>query len=508
MLGETPLPSAQKSVFEFLSEKDRERIKNIAAGGTPSAPAVPPPTTSSYTIPSIITIPHLPPNIASSALKGFQPFTSNPSKQSLYTYFLQSQAEPDTPVGEAALARLKPNAKEGQTVEAFNLLLEEFKKSAEIFRPVSGAMAGRFTSSGATLEMGMTSEGGLSMPSKDTASSTTKMEEEERPKEEEELSPKAHAAKMGMYGPLTRETIPWQPAKLLCKRFGVKDPDPMPQSFDDLGGGSATAGKEFTSSGFSDPSSSSMQSGGNAGGTGAEAAAPDMSFDGPRDLNNIGLGEDDTQGRDTLTYQRPGMDIFKAIFASDDEDSDDEKDEKDEKEKEMHIDEPPPLPSAEESTLVAAAPAQKKEEPVDPATFKPKFIPRDGKAPANGSGDSEKTKSKDKDKKEKKKKDKVLVSFAMDEDGGADGPMVVPDRDKPKKKKKKKDKKTKEDDDDEGMWVEKPAVVASLPLPDGGKSEITPPSTETAQASGTGSDMAFGPAAPLHKGRKRAIDFM
>ena len=53
-------------------------------------------------------------------------------------------------------------------------------------------------------------------------------------------------------------------------------------------------------------------------------AGPDSGRRVARDLENIGLGEDDTQGRDSLTYGRPSVDIFKAIFTSDDEDSDDE----------------------------------------------------------------------------------------------------------------------------------------------------------------------------------------
>ena len=57
---------------------------------------------------------------------------------------------------------------------------------------------------------------------------------------------------------------------------------------------------------------------------GGDAAAAGSRSRGPRDLANVGLGEDETQGRDTLTYERPAMDVFKAIFASDDEDSDDD----------------------------------------------------------------------------------------------------------------------------------------------------------------------------------------
>ena len=48
------------------------------------------------------------------------------------------------------------------------------------------------------------------------------------------------------------------------------------------------------------------------------------SGDVPRSLDNVGLGEDESQGRDTLTYVRPSMDIFKAIFANDDESDDEE----------------------------------------------------------------------------------------------------------------------------------------------------------------------------------------
>ena len=41
-------------------------------------------------------------------------------------------------------------------------------------------------------------------------------------------------------------------------------------------------------------------------------------------LENVGLREDEMQGHDTLTYVHPSMDIFKAIFTSNDKNSDKE----------------------------------------------------------------------------------------------------------------------------------------------------------------------------------------
>jgi G patch domain-containing protein 1 len=59
-------------------------------------------------------------------------------------------------------------------------------------------------------------------------SEATEREEpvEEKEAEKKEEDPKVHAARLGMYGPITREVRPWQPERLLCERFGVKDPDP------------------------------------------------------------------------------------------------------------------------------------------------------------------------------------------------------------------------------------------------------------------------------------------
>jgi hypothetical protein len=71
------------------------------------------------------------------------------------------------------------------------------------------------------------------------------------------ISSKEHATRMGMYGPMTRETKTWQPARLLCKRFGVKDPDPMP-AFEFDKDGQATA-RDAPGSGSAEASGTGRQ---------------------------------------------------------------------------------------------------------------------------------------------------------------------------------------------------------------------------------------------------------
>ncbi|EEB87572.1 hypothetical protein MPER_15035 [Moniliophthora perniciosa FA553] len=136
---------------------------------------------------------------------------------------------------------------------------------------------------------------------------------------------------------------------------------------------------------------------------------------GKRDLANVGLGEDDTQGRDTLTYERPSVDVFKAIFASDDEDSDLEGG----GDHDAEDDHAPPDPTAagvgndivkDTRTDLQSA---KINEPVDISTFKPTFVPREARAMKGNEPE--------KKKKKEKEKRKAIVSFAMDEGGGDDG---------------------------------------------------------------------------------------
>lgn len=415
-----------------------------------------------------VPIPHVEAHIAEAALRGFQPFASNPKKQARYTAFLRTYAEPGS---DASI----PPRLHDQKPESYVFELNEYAKAAALFRPVTGAMAGRFTSA-AVLELGPKIVEGLHKPMEEPTLPEDLPEEppKEDPKEE---NPKAHAARLGMYGPMTREVKPWQPARLLCKRFGVKDPNPDMQY--DTGA---------PASSFNPPSADDTSSG--AVPLGSTPVESDGGIAYKRDLANIGLGEDDSQGDDILTYERPAMDIFKAIFASDAENSDEE----DTKAHETVDSSMAPEPS---TSTQAAAPAELPSETlaadIDMSNFKPTFIPRDPQA---------KTKAKEKehsgtDKKSKKSKGAkggVLVSFDLDEEGGEalslSGLRHKRDRDRDRPKKRRK----REGGRGEETWVEKPPpdIVKDLP-PD---SSLDPDVMN--------SPYDIGPP----RGRKRAIDFM
>ena len=367
-------------------------------------------------------------------------------------------------------------------------------------------MAGRFTSA-AVIESGPKIVEGLHTPSADQ---TPKEDAEaepsvEEPQEKKEEDPKVHAARLGMYGPMTREVAPWQPARLLCKRFGVKDPNPEIH-FDTVPEASTSArGDVSQGTGVA----GGMDNGGGMGGGAGAQAQPDAPAprSGKRDLANIGLGDDDGQGDDILTYERPPMNIFKAIFASDEEESEDEKDDK-LPEDDVQVAEPlpssntlqrmdKPAENGDAGALSTSATDGAKEsatanDKVDPSTFKPTFVPRDtqsGNGKATGA----------KEKKSKKSKTGPLVSFDVDEDGGESLSILArretKERDRPKKKRKKHRAHGEED-----VWVEKPP-------PDVVRDLLTEKLQDDHGAMRVDESAEGAPAGPP-RGRKRAVDFM
>jgi len=93
--------------------------------------------------------------------------------------------------------------------DEWNKEIAEFVRAAMVFKPMSRLMASRFTSSSTTLPA--SSETSAPMLSKPT----------EKPED-----PAVAAAKLNMYGPMTRSVTDFFPTRLLCKRFNVKDPHP------------------------------------------------------------------------------------------------------------------------------------------------------------------------------------------------------------------------------------------------------------------------------------------
>jgi G patch domain-containing protein 1 len=464
-------------VFDYLSQKDRDRLKTLSsslASGTMPSQKPPPP-------PAPIDIPRTDAHTAQAALKGFQPFTTDPAKQARYTAYLDSQASPDA-------LEIKPMA--GQSNENFNKELADYAKAATIFKPVSGAMAGRFASA-STVEMIGNTHQGLHKPTKDDYAKLDGPREEEEVKKEEE-SPKAHAAKMGMFGPLTREVKVWQPARLLCRRFGVKDPYPdgvpgeEPVVAPSLAKSDAWQAEVMKSApNLAAPSSSTAASG--------SSTVPSTHETGQRDLANIGMGDDEEQGKETLTYERPAKDIFKAIFASDDEDSDEEGGaETDEPEKETATTAngavnttPAPQEALNAKAYHSPASQDHTTEKVDLASFRPTFVPKSEREERKTVKDKDKKDKKDKDK---KKKGKIVVSFDVEDENEDRVKAIKEKKDRPRKRQKEK---SQPDADDDSMWVEKPP-------PEVVKDLVIPISTEPAEADGT----------PHPRGRKRAVDFL
>jgi G patch domain-containing protein 1 len=454
-------------VWDYLSAKDRERLQNMKT----TAEKPPPP------MPAIVEVPRTEPAVAKAALMGFQPFQQDPVKQARYTAYLHLQAG----ANQTLPPQLQPLA--NQTIEEFNVELQSFAKAAQIFKPMSMAMASRFKSS--TLNEGLLDvvQEGLYQPPASAYQEKGKETEMEEKRVAVEESPKEHAARMGMFGKLTREEAPWLPAKLLCKRFGVKVPEVVlddPANQMDIDERPTATPLPGGGEGLLIPSHDQDISAGNTEPVRAIAASDGASLakmsKGRRDLNNIGLGEDDDQGNDILTYERPTMDIFKAIFASDEEDSgvsDDE--DKPDKPTVAKGEAPqssklasafaPKLPPINTSASGDAPQSKEQDTTMDLSSFRPTFISKSEREGA-------KVKSSKPDK-TKKKATKALVSFGVDEDEGG-GLTVIPSMKKRKREKEKekredekgkKKKKEKEreknstvniDMDDDDMWVEKP----------------------------------------------------
>jgi G patch domain-containing protein 1 len=118
MLGEERLKGPQRSVFDYVSKEDRERLEEM--------------TGKSIKVEND-RAPYLDPSLARIALQGFMPFTDDPNKQARYRRFLQVKA------GEAKEYIPPPD----KSMEEYEF--HEFIQAARIFRPMSDQMASRFT---------------------------------------------------------------------------------------------------------------------------------------------------------------------------------------------------------------------------------------------------------------------------------------------------------------------------------------------------------------------------
>ena len=205
LLGEKALPG--KSVFDYLSSSTRDLL--ATASGRSNLPQGGGEIPEAYRLSDEERrkqlwdqVPRLGSDTALAALARSSggPYADDENKRARYKEYLEFQAND----AEAPIA--KPL---GMSDDAYLRELNEFYNCARIFKPMTGFMASRFTTAKTTLPG---SSGG-----------TDEMELLSQP-EPKVVDPAEEAAKLGMFGKMTRFAHEFYPTRLLCKRFNVKPP--------------------------------------------------------------------------------------------------------------------------------------------------------------------------------------------------------------------------------------------------------------------------------------------
>ena len=299
ILGEAALPG--KSVFDFLSTAARDRL--ASASGKTNLPAALGEVPKGYAMTDdekrrdlLSQVPKVDKYTADAALargaSGFMPYGEDELKRNRYRTYLEHEAG------------TYPNLPEpGPSMNRNDWLkeLREFASCAQIFKPMSGLMASRFTSSSTAPKL-----------ASDAPESKDSLLSKPAPKTED---PAEQAAKLEMYGPMTRSSQDWYPSRLLCKRFNVKPPahvQPGTTEHDDGGPEQRTASDLVDKTMMQEIM---IQSGGInplLGQNTKEEVAP--AIDQPRDIVV------DVETNEALEGQKAGEAVFKAIFGDDSDD--------------------------------------------------------------------------------------------------------------------------------------------------------------------------------------------
>lgn len=214
LLGETVLPG--KSVFDYLSPSARSRIATATKNpNLPPALSEAPIDVSTSTKSLQSLIPPLSPTTAAKALgrgiAGWMPYAEDLQKRARYRLFLEIRAS-FHPNSSTVLPDRAPGANNDEWVKE----MQEFAHAAQIFKPMTGLMATRFTTSSSAPQKASDTPESSSTPANQQGLLSKPAQ---KPKD-----PALEAASLGMYGPLTRSEGIFAPARLLCKRFNVKPP--------------------------------------------------------------------------------------------------------------------------------------------------------------------------------------------------------------------------------------------------------------------------------------------
>ncbi|XP_048371961.1 G patch domain-containing protein 1 isoform X2 [Sphaerodactylus townsendi] len=202
LLGEMALTGPTTSVLEYLSNKDKERIKEVKQTAVQQVKTpVQQPLQNQFQAPALRDTPEdwqslLGSQVASAGSSGFKPFASDPEKQKRYENYIERLKQGKKDELGSCLDQSMTEWERGREQE-------EFLRSAMLYKPSSSALSSRFTHG----------------KHEDDTDKVDVARDQET-----DLDDKQAAAKMKMFGKLTREKFEWHPDKLLCKRFNVPDP--------------------------------------------------------------------------------------------------------------------------------------------------------------------------------------------------------------------------------------------------------------------------------------------
>ncbi|KAG0006592.1 hypothetical protein BGZ65_006297 [Modicella reniformis] len=264
VLGETPIDGPRRSVFEYISADNKNRLDNIL-GFVMDTEGEKRLRKDHWEVPKIEK------QAAEAALKGFIPFGDNIAKQNRYKQYLNVQA---------GISDEKIELVEGFSGQEMTNELNEFVQAARIFKPLTSTMANRFTTASKVFEFAQPAAGLRSAEDikalEKTAPTHHAVEKMEVPK-----SQATKAAAMGMFGPLTRTVMDLYPSKL-----------------DSIKPGEGMMDEDITLGNNHDNSSLSV-----------------------KEISGDVVIEEEQSDQSGEVQERPPMDIFKAIFDNSDTES-------------------------------------------------------------------------------------------------------------------------------------------------------------------------------------------
>ncbi|CAO3640653.1 unnamed protein product [Cunninghamella echinulata] len=352
LLGEKPIEP--RSVFDYISAKSKEQLEK--AKNKEKEPLL-------FINTSKLQVTLIPAQTAQLALKGYMPFSHQPEKHARYIHYLElciqksktSSSAFDLEGGKND--EIEIDVPKGLTYEAGMKEINEFIQAARIYRPISSMMSNRFTSASTSLNDSQALNGQVEQISFEGGLKTEEQYRKERELKQQliqdvpkpKLSQEVEAAAMGIFGPLTRKVKPFYPNRLLCKRFNVKNPHPdyvhQTPGHRTQAGSTNILNDQMMQSMFQQqqPQQQNIQMQKKQLPIGFSTVdendpALKLIIDKPSmrkeneqmdsTLKEKGDEEKENDDEDKkLDYERPAMDIFKAIFENDDDSDDSDVDE-------------------------------------------------------------------------------------------------------------------------------------------------------------------------------------